>query len=219
MDNLQNLTTSRLTRKYGRGPLIYSEENATIECVCTTNQRQDNTLIGKSYQYFTTCTVCGGYGKILTKSRAGLDKWCMCKSCKGNGIHSFNKPIITGPCKICNGDLKHNKINMYDTVCKEDLLKLYKIIDFNEVFTVEKLSFNESFIGIYTITGEDNVLKLERFTTRKLKTVIKSKFLDIKVPYKLFLNKDKEVCDKLIIKKTTTSWRIIPEWKIKELKK
>jgi len=210
---MKNLTTNRLTSVEDKHfiRLQYSEENATIACSCSHNSKNDRGLFGKQYKHFENCDVCQGYGKVAIETSSGLKKWLSCKNCKGTGILPLDEPVILGPCKVCNGTMKLYTVSPKDFMTSDDLKLLITIVDFRRPIIAKTLHFDECFVGVNTIIGNDDQGAWKRLKALKRNEMITDVLLQAMVPYKVIL-RDGQVCSIIKVKLTDNGWRLIPSW-------
>jgi len=227
-EQLNKLTTSRLSRDPKTGKITYSEVGATKRCGCTYiahNDRITEECIGKTFEIFKPCPECDAKGYIKKEKKAfGKMQMCKvkCEHCNGDGRIWFEKPIITGVCPKCNGKLYETKVSVYDSAIEADLAILYEIIDFEGTYE-GKQTFNESYLGIGLcggITDYGRYLKLnpEEFKQEVWKQFVQSHGRQYLTWMKMTTKNgrreyDPELfCDKIIIKKSSNGWTLYPVW-------
>jgi hypothetical protein len=204
-----SVTTNRISRKDGK--LVYSEENAIIECDCATPHSGDPRIIGKEYSYTKKCVDCNGRGHN-PGLRAGKKIKKTCKTCEGRGYICLDEPIIHGVCKKCNGELKHSNVSYCDFATTEDKEMLFSLIDFENTIFNSNSTFNEGYVGFGLVGGVTDYGRYTKMTPVEFHEEVKKHVVDGSSQYAGFLNKEKVLCNSIKINKTRSGWFLYPIW-------
>jgi len=228
---MEQLTTDRFftkSKKQG-GNFWYDDTNATVACECSYNSMNDERLFGKEYRFFDQCIECNGYGKVLevkkvknpiTNKKEKVAKWVQCKECRGVGIFPKDEPIIVGPCPKCGGTMKLDKVSIDDPITLNDIVVLITLTTFKNLKKSDFITFQEkvnNINGIINLKKYQGKARCAESKTRLLKPSyiledVLEYFLTHRVPYRIFLDKDKKLCNNIQLKFTDKEWVIIPEW-------
>ena len=211
-DNMETQLTPELTKdrikKLENGKLIYSELNVYKDCFCNHSDYP-----GKKVEYTKHCpnSKCNR-GKIEVPWGKKTRKQ-NCPDCGGNGWLRLETPIIIGDCPDCKGTLKDLKVSKYDSCYNQnDKELLFTLFDFEAKYSRREQTFNEGYLGLGIIAGITDYGRYLKLSEEDFQKEVKKYFFDRNEQYLHFLNKENEICDKIIIVRTSDGWSAYPIW-------